>query len=119
MNHKELFMDNLRSNIIRTIIIFTFMLSIISIFNTNVHAAEYNGRDIDGKSFSCTAFSYNTGKYYYAQVEFYGDEATLFFSNGGQVVLTIDDEEIDDPSSISAFDYKRGAYWELEVDGLA
>jgi hypothetical protein len=28
----------------------------------------------------------------------------------------MDDEEIDDPSSISAYDYNKGNYWDLEVD---
>ena len=118
MHHESSFMNIIITNIFSKRVYVIFILSIVFLFYANVNAAEYNGRDIDGESFSCTAFSYNTGKYYYAQVEFYGDEATLFFSNGGRVVLTIDDEEIDDPSSISAFDYKRGAYWDLEVDGL-
>lgn len=81
-------------------------------------AAEYKGRDIDGQSFSATAFSYDTGKYYYGTIEFDGTEATFTFSNGKTVTLELDDEEIDDPSSISAFDYEAGNYWDLEVDDL-
>ena len=83
-----------------------------------VQAAEYKGRDIDGETYSCTAYSYSTGKYYYGNVKFNGDEAVLYLRNLGRVVLTLDNEEIDDPSSIEAYDYKRGAYWELEVDDL-
>jgi hypothetical protein len=85
---------------------------------TFASAAEYNGRNIDLEEYDCTAFSYSTSKYYQVTVEFDGDEATITFSNGGRLTLTLDDEEIDDPSSISAFDYKKSTYWDLEVDGL-
>ena len=81
-------------------------------------AATYNGQDVDGTSYDCTAYSYETGKYYNVQVEFSGDEATLYFSNGGRRTLTLDNEEIDDPHSISAYDYERGNYWDLDVEGL-
>ena len=81
-------------------------------------AAEYCGRNIDGETYAASAFSYDTGKYYYVDVEFSGEEVTIFFSNGGFINVTLDDEEIDDPTSIEAFDYSKGVYWELEVEGL-
>lgn len=84
----------------------------------DIEAAEYKGKDIDGERYSCTAYSYSTGRWYYGTVEFNGDEAVLYLRNLGRVVLTLDNEEIDDPSSIEAYDYKRGAYWELDVDDL-
>jgi len=86
------------------------------IISSQVMAAEYNGYDIDGESFSCTAYSYDTGNYYYVTVEFSGSDVTIYFDNGGYITVTIDDEEIDDPSSISAYDYAKGAYWDLDVD---
>lgn len=79
------------------------------------NAAEYLGNDVDGESYSCTAFSYSTSKYYYLTCEFSGDEIILHFLNGGYISVTMDSEEIDDPSSISAFDYNKSAYWELDV----
>ncbi len=81
-------------------------------------AAEYNGHDIDGQRFDATAYSYDTSKYYNVTVEFQGDEAIVFMPKGGRILLTLDDEEIDDPHSIEAFDYKTSVYWELDVDGL-
>ena len=100
-------------------ILLMIMAIILLLFTPNyLHAAEYHGKDIDGETFSCTAFSYSAGRYYYGQVEFNGDEATLYFQNGGHINLTIDDEEIDDPNSISAYDYTKGIYWELDVDDL-
>lgn len=44
--------------------------------------AEYNGENIDGRDFDCSAYSYSTGKYYSVTVEFHGTEVTLTFSNG-------------------------------------
>ena len=85
---------------------------------TGPRGAEYCGEDIDGETFSASAFSYETGNYYFVDVEFYGDEAIIYFDNGGTRSVTLDDEEIDDPSSISAFDYERAVYWDLAVDGL-
>ncbi len=81
-----------------------------------IQAAEYMGSDVDGESYSCTAFSYATGKYYYLTCEFSGDELILYFPNGVHISVSMDSEEIDDPSSISAFDYNKGNYWDLEID---
>jgi hypothetical protein len=81
-------------------------------------AAEYQGQDIDGVVYDATAFSYDTGKYYNVSVEFDGDEAIIYFQKGGYIRVTLDDEEIDDPHDISAFDYNRAVYWDLDVDGL-
>jgi len=93
------------------IIVFTIMLIPILGF-----AAEYNGCDIDGHTFDATAFSYSTGRYYFVSVEFYSDEAYVYFPKGGYIVLSLDSEEIDDPSCISAFHYRTGTFWDLEVD---
>jgi hypothetical protein len=84
----------------------------------NLSAAEYQGEDIDGQTFDATAYSYSTSKYYSVQVEFEGDEVIIYFPNGGHRTLTLDDEEIDDPHSISAYDFSRTSYWEIDVDGM-
>ncbi len=81
-------------------------------------AAEYQGRNVDGELYDATAYSYSTGKYYTVSVEFDGDEAVIFFPKGGLLRLTLDDEEIDDPHGISAFDYEHSVYWDLDVDGM-
>jgi hypothetical protein len=99
----------------KTLLIFITYFTLLSF---KLSPAEYKGQNIDGIEFDCTAYSYSTGKYYYVTVEFDGDEATLTFANGNTVILTLDDEEIDDPSAISAYDYERGVYWDLDVDGL-
>lgn len=81
-------------------------------------AAEYQGEDIDGQTFDATAYSYSAGKYYEVSVEFDGDDVTLYFSDGGYTTISLDDEEIDDPHSISAYEYNRAVFWELDVSGL-
>lgn len=79
-------------------------------------AAEYMGSDIDGESYSCTAYSFSTGNYYYLTCEFSGDEVILYFPNGGHINVGLDSDVIDNPDSISAFDYDKGDYWDLDVD---
>ncbi|NGX84882.1 hypothetical protein [Aequorivita sp. KMM 9714] len=85
---------------------------------STAYSAEYNGKNIDGIEFDCTAYSYDTGNWYFVTVEFDGDEATIYFSNGGYITLTLDKKIIDDPRAIDAYDYDKRVYWELEVDGL-
>ena len=94
----------------------TFLLTFL--LASTIYAAEYQGRNIDGIEFDCTAYSYDTGKWYFVTVEFDGDEATITFSNGGHITITLDDEVIEDPSSIDAYDYDTGVFWELDVDDL-
>jgi hypothetical protein len=95
---------------------FVLMAALVSCGVGNSNAAEYLGNDVDGDTYSCTAFSYSTSSYYYLTCEFSGDDVTLNFDNGGHITVTMDSEEIDDPSSISAFDYDKSAYWDLDVD---
>ena len=80
------------------------------------NAAEYLGRDIDGEEFSCTAYSYGTSNFYSVNVIFDDSDATLYFQSGGMVTLSLDSEEIDDPNSISAYDYQHSVFWDLDVD---
>jgi hypothetical protein len=79
------------------------------------YAAACNGADIDGELLNATAYSYDTGSYYHVRVRFSGGEVTVYFGNGGYRRLTLDDEEIDDPASISAYDYDRGTYWDIDI----
>ena len=95
-----------------------FIIFFVTLLSQYIYSAEYLGKNIDGIEYDCTAYSYSTAKYYYVTVEFSGDEATITFSNGGYINVTLDDEVIDDPRSIIAYDYENGVFWELEVNGL-
>lgn len=92
------------------------ILFILVALSNNSQAAEYEGKNIDGESFSCTAFSYETAQYYYLICAFSGSDVYLHFDNGGYIVVSMSDEEIDDPGNISAFDYKKANYWDLDVN---
>ena len=86
---------------------FKLLISIVSMcFVFSLYAAEYQGSNIDGESYSCTAYSYSTSKYYYLTCEFSGSDVYLYFNNGSHILISLSDDEIDDPSSISAYDYK-------------
>lgn len=98
--------------------ILLFILLSVLFYCMPVNAAEYLGEDIDGELYSATAFSYSTGKFYYVDVEFSGSDAYIYFPKGGYIIVSLDDEEIDDPNNISAFDYKRGNFWDISIDNL-
>jgi len=92
------------------------IITLIS-FLTSSHiiGAEYNGKNIDGELFSSTVYSYKTGNYYNVDIEFSGSDVTIHFYNGGYINVAID-EDIDDPSSISAYNYDKNEYWDIDVD---
>ena len=102
-------------NLIR-IFLTLFLVTFLPLNNS--FSAEYKGKNIDGIEYDCSAYSYSTRHYYNVTVEFDGDEAQITFSNGGCITVTLDNEEIDDPNSIDAYDYQNRVYWELDVDGL-
>jgi hypothetical protein len=91
---------------------------LLASFSVSAQAASYNGADIDGQSYSCSAYSSDTSNYYDVDAEFDGDTVKITFSNGGWRVLTLDDEDIDDADSISATDPDRGTSWELDCSDL-
>ena len=112
-------MERLKKNQVNKImktmlIVFSFGLC-LPIFS---NSAEYLGKNIDGIEYDCTAYSYDTGNYYYVTVEFDGDAAQITFDNGGYITLILDDEVIEDSDSIDAYDYDKGVFWELAIDDL-
>ena len=101
-------------NRLKIVIIFCLLL----FQSMPANAAEYLGGDVDGVLYSATAFSYSTNKVYYVDIEFSGNDVYIFFPNGGQITLALDNEEIDDPNSISAFDFRKSSYWEISVNNM-
>jgi len=81
-------------------------------------AAEYQGQDIDGQMFDASVYSYAAGNWYSLSVSFDGSTATVYFPRGGHLDLELDDETIEDPGSISAYDSERGNWWEIDLKGL-
>jgi len=79
-----------------------------------VESAEYNGQDIDGYYYA-DAYSYSTHKYYSVDLEIYGMDFCITFSNGSSVYGYLDDDVIDDPTDIPGTD-SRGIYWSFSID---
>ena len=97
----------------------TFLSFALVLSSTSLpFAAEYQGHNIDGHVYDATVYSYDAGQYYNVSVEFDGDDAIIFFPKGGSLRLALDDQEIDDPHNISAYDYNKSAFWDIDVDGL-
>jgi hypothetical protein len=78
------------------------------------HNAE--GVIVEGTTYDALAYSNSTGGEYEVRVVFIGDEATVYFPEGGN--LTLDLEDVDDPHNILAYDFERGGHWDLVVLGL-
>jgi hypothetical protein len=63
-------------------------------------AAEYHGKNIDGRRFAGKVYSYETGGVFDVKVEFQNKKAVLYFVNGGQQTLRLKRAEIKDPRNI-------------------
>ena len=78
-------------------------------------AAEYKGRNIDRRTWHCTASNNDYGTFRNLDVRFDGERAYLTFPNGVRIVLVLDEERIVDPHAVAAYDHKRGVRWELDL----
>jgi hypothetical protein len=65
-------------------------------------AAEYRGKNIDGKRFHGQVYSYETGGLFEAEVEFRKKQATLYFINGSQQVVRLTRPKIQNLKDIEA-----------------
>ncbi|MER3432618.1 MAG: hypothetical protein C4288_04105 [Leptolyngbya sp. ERB_1_1] len=65
--------------------------------------AEYGGKTIDGRRFPAKVYSYATGGVFEAQVEFQRDLATIYFVNGGQLIIRLRQPTIRDPNHIIGY----------------
>lgn len=64
------------------------------------HAAEYQGKTIDGRKFNAQAYSYETGGSYDVQVQFKKNRATIYFAGGSQETIRLKQESITNLDSI-------------------
>ncbi|GAP99963.1 hypothetical protein NIES2104_65290 [Leptolyngbya sp. NIES-2104] len=67
------------------------------------HAAEYDGKTIDGRKLPAKVYSSATGGVFEAQVKFQRDWATIYFVNGGQLVIRLSQPIIRDPNNIIGY----------------
>ncbi len=67
------------------------------------NAAEYQGKNIDGRKFTAKAYSYETGGIYNVQVQFKQNQATLYFASGSQKTIRLKQESINNPADIEGY----------------
>jgi hypothetical protein len=71
-------------------------------------AAEYQGKNIDGRRFKGQVYSYETGGIFEVEVEFHKKQATLYFVNGSQQTVRLKQSKILDPKGIEV--WSRGFF---------
>ncbi len=70
---------------------------------TPATAAEYQGKNIDGKKLAAKAYYYATGGVYDVQVSFRQNRATIYFDGGYQTTIQLKQRFITDPNDIEGF----------------
>lgn len=83
--------------------VFWLILSTLLFLNAPVIAAEYQGKNLDGRKLAAKAYYQKTGGVYDVQVEFKKDLAILYFTDGSQVTLKLGGQRIADPSNIVGY----------------
>lgn len=76
-------------------------------------AAEYQGKNIDGKKFPAQAYLRETGGLFDVQVEFKQDQAILYFGQGSRQKIRLTQPVITDPSRIEGW----GMPFSVQVGG--
>jgi hypothetical protein len=71
-------------------------------------AAEYQGKNIDGRRFKGQVYSYETGGVFQAEVEFRKKQAILYFENGSRQTVRLKQSKILDPKDIEV--WSRGFF---------
>jgi hypothetical protein len=71
-------------------------------------AAEYQGKNIDGRRFRGQVYSYETGGVFQVEVEFRKKQAILYFVNGSQQTVRLKRSKILDPKDIEV--WSRGFF---------
>jgi hypothetical protein len=78
---------------------FWLVLCTVLLANSAI-AAEYRGKNIDGRRLAGKVYSYETGGVFDVKVEFQNKKAVLYFVNGGQQTLRLKRVEIKDPRNM-------------------
>ena len=93
-------------------------LGLIAAVAAPLGAASFQGRNVDGRRYHASIVNFDYGAYDNVEVKFQGDHAYITFERGGRLVLILNNEEIEDPHSITADDPLRGIVWEIDVKDL-
>ncbi|MBW4602275.1 MAG: hypothetical protein KME29_22560 [Calothrix sp. FI2-JRJ7] len=85
------------------------VLAALFLLTTPAVAVEYQGQSIDGKKLDAKAYYYATGGVYDVQVRFDKRRATIYFSDGNQTTIQLNQKVITDSKVIEGFG-KLGQY---------
>lgn len=91
-----------------------FVLPTLFLLTTPVMAAEYQGRNIDGRKLAAKAYYYATGGVYNVQVSFENRRATIYFGDGNKTTIRLRQRVITDPKNIEGF----GKLGQLPLSGI-
>ncbi|OUL20398.1 hypothetical protein BV378_29935 [Nostoc sp. RF31YmG] len=71
--------------------------------STPAIAVEFNGQNIDGQKLPAKAYYYGTGGIYNVQVSFHKRRATIYFADGNQTTIQLNQQVITDSKNIVGF----------------
>ncbi|MEH1968962.1 hypothetical protein [Nostoc sp.] len=85
------------------------VLPVLLLLGTPAIAVELKGQNIDGQKLPAKAYYYATGGVYKVQVSFHNKRATIYFDDGNQTTITLNQQAIADSNNIEGFG-KIGQY---------
>ncbi|MCC5651646.1 hypothetical protein LC609_17800 [Nostoc sp. XA013] len=86
-----------------------FLLPVLLLLGTPAIAVEFKGQNIDGQKLPARAYYYATGGVYKVQVRFHKKRATIYFDDGNQITIQLNQQVITDSNNIEGFG-KIGQY---------
>lgn len=85
------------------------ILPVLLLLCSPAMAVELKGQNIDGQKLPARAYYYATGGVYKVQVRFHNKRATIYFDDGNQTTIQLNQQAIADPKNIEGFG-KLGQY---------
>ncbi|MBD0385257.1 MAG: hypothetical protein ICV54_01670 [Nostoc sp. C3-bin3] len=86
-----------------------FLLPVLLLLGTPAIAVEFKGQNIDGQKLPARAYYYATGGVYKVQVRFHKKRAKIYFDDGNQITIQLNQQVITDSNNIEGFG-KIGQY---------
>ena len=85
------------------------VLPVLLLLGTPAIAVEFKGQNIDGQKLPARAYYYATGGVYKVQVRFHNKRATIYFDDGNQTTIQLNQQIFTDSNNIEGFG-KLGQY---------
>ncbi|MEJ6480025.1 hypothetical protein N0Y54_01305 [Nostoc punctiforme UO1] len=85
------------------------VLPVLLLLGKSAMAVEFKGQNIDGQKLPARAYYYATGGVYKVQVRFHNKRAIIYFDDGNQATIQLNQQVITDSNNIEGFG-KLGQY---------